>query len=333
MRALLNSAVEAFYRGIDRQPTKTALFNGAEEAGKALLVLPLDASDRAALGSVSGHRERALSLARSGDLDEATTAMNAARLLISLAHFSANAEPVARTAHYAAVSYLSYRRGDYDRARQEMEEALRQTDRISQLTGDNALLSARRVHLVHNIMKVDLASGTIPQVPRTGFAMLRFLAEGPSGWPLEFGPGPETRPDPPVAEYQSNKIVETVAEAAWPVSDRERRACWAETKRLVGCPQPPSGRAWAWLSLRRWQLERQSEEFLTEAASFLEAGPETTPKLWYAVALDVLEFCQDHQPDEAPRAMEAMATTIATSPFAPDFVRARVIQQVQVLQS
>ena len=185
----------------------------AREEAKGSRVVPLGGLDRLTLARISAHREKALSLARAGDLDEAAAAMNAARLLISVARFSANGEAGARTLHYAAISYLSYRRGNFARARAEMVHALRETDRISRQGGDHPHLAARRVHLVHNIMKVDLAARSITDVLQVGFAILRYLAEGPANWPSEFGPGPECRPDPPIARYHTNKIMDTIAEA------------------------------------------------------------------------------------------------------------------------
>ena len=324
MRALLDSAVEAFHAGITQQPTRRASLKEEEDAARELLLMPFSASDRVTLARISVRRERALSLARSGDLDEATKVMDSARLLMSLAQFSARAEPVARTAHYAAVSYLSYRRGDYARARQEMEEALRETDRISDMTGDNATLSARRVHLVHNIMRVSAAAGSTAEVPRLGFAVLLFLADGPAEWPSGFGCGPVTKPDSVATEHQSNKIAETIAEAIEALSEAECQTYSAATKRLMDCPQPPAPRVWAWLSLMRWQFENRTEEFLSEAAPFLRSGPGATPILWYAVALDVLESSREHTTKARMRATEAMVSAMLTSSATPSFVRTRV---------
>lgn len=324
MTSLLHSAVEAFHTGIAARTTQTASLDEVDEAAKGLHLAPLDASDRVTLRRISWYRERALSLARSGDLDEADKVMNATRVLISLAPFSANAQPYARTAFFAAASYLSYCRGEYARARGEMVDALRETNRIADLIGDTAALSARRVHLVHNVMKVDAASGAAGDVLRIGFPLLRYLAEGPGVWPPGCGPGPETRPDPHIAEYQSNRIVETIAEAAESHSGRECRAFCVETKRLADCRQPPSRRSWAWLRLKRWQFEGRAEEFLKGAASFLIAGPGAAPKLWFAVALDVLVLYWKHEPGEARKVTALMVNTMATSPGVPSFVRTGV---------
>ena len=323
LRALLDSAVEAFHSGI-AQPPKSKSLAKVKEAAKGLHMPPLRALDRVTLARISAHRERALSLARSGDLEAAATAMNAARLLMSLAHFSPKAEAIAQTSHYAAISYLSYRRGDYARARNEMVRALRETDRISRLTGDNPLLAARRVHLVHNIMKVDVAARLIADVPQMGFAILRYLTEGPAEWPSDYGPGPQRMPDPLIARYHSNRIVETIAEAVEASPDQERSAYHPEIKRLANCPQPPSLRAWSWLSLKRWQIEGKIEEFVGKAASFLSKGPGTTPTLWYAVALDILVLYARHEPDHVRKTTAAMVATMATSSAVPSFVRTKV---------
>ena len=326
LRALLDSAVAAFHSGI-AQPSKSKSLAKIREAAKGLHMPPLRALDRVTLARISVHSEKALSLARSGDLDEAATAMNAARLLMSLAHFSPNAEAVAQTSHYAAISYLSYRRGDYARARDEMVRALRATDRISRLTGDNPLLAARRVHLVHNIMRVDVAARLIADALQLGFAILRYLAGGPAEWPSDHGPGPQGMPDLPLALYHSNRIVETIAEAVEASPDQERIIAYhSEIKRLTNCPQPPSPRAWSWLSLKRWQIEGRTEEFVGKAAEFLSKGSGATPTLWYAVALDVLVLYTRHEPDHARKATAAMVATMATSSAVPAFVRTKVDQ-------
>ncbi len=323
MKSLLDSAVEAFHTGIVQRPK---LGKEVTRAAKGLRMPPLDASDRAILARIAAYRERALSLARSGDLDQAAKAMNAARFLLSLAHFSATVEPLVRSAHYAAVSYLSFRQGHHARARAEMMNALSETDRMSRLTGDNATLSARRVHLVHNIMKVDAMSGSPTDTLKIGFGMLRYLAVGPAEWPSDFGPGPQTRPDPLIAEFQSDKIVETMAKAVHSLPDRECAAYCVETRRLANCPRPASPRAWSWLALKRWQFEGQAQDFLSAATSFLSAGPGATPKLWYAVALDVVVSYRKYEPEHARRATEAMVSTMATSPAVPSFVRTRAVK-------
>ena len=324
LRALLNSAVKAFHSGIAHPPDSRSLAK-VEEAAKGLHMPPLSALDRVTLARISAHRERALSLARSGDLEEAATAMKAARLLMSFAHCSPNAAAVAETSHYAAISYLSYRRGDYARARHEMVRALRATDRISRLTGDNPLLAARRVHLVHNIMRVNVAARLIADGLQLGFAILRYLTEGPAKWPSDYGPGSESMPHPLIALYHSNKIVETIAEAVEGSPDQERIiACHPEIKRLTNCPQPPSPRAWSWLSLKRCQIEGRTEEFVGNAASFLSKGPGTTPTLWYAVALDILVLYARHEPGHARKTTAAMVATMAASSAVPSFVRAKV---------
>ena len=325
MRTLLNFAVEAFHRGLNQMPLEPPAFKDAERVAKRLVLEPCPASERAVLARIRLCTQRALSLARRGQLDEATSALKSAQLLmLSLAHPSATSRAVARTTWLAAASYLSYRGGEYAQARMEMLEALRETDCVSKLTGDNAALSARRIHLLHNIMKVDFASGLTTEVPRIGFAVLRYLAEGRAQWPSDFGPGPQIRPDPLAAEYQSNKIVETIAEAFDALADRECKVYGRETNRLVDCPRPPSSRAWAWLSLTHLQFMGRTEEFLREAGLFLREGPGVTPKLWYAIALAVLVSYRKHEPVEAPGATEAMVKTLATRSTVPSFVRTRV---------
>ena len=323
LRALLDSAVEAFHRGI-AQPPKTTSLAKVKEAAKGLYMPPLSALERVTLVRISAHGQSALSLARSGDLDEAAKVMNVARLMMSLAHFSPIAEAVAQTLYYAAIAYLSYRRGDYARARHEMVQALRATDRISRLTGDNPLLAGRRVDLVHNIMKVNVAARLIADVPKMGFAILRYLKEGPAEWPSDYGPGPQRMPDPLIAQYHSNRIVETIAEALEASPDQERIAYHPEIKRLANCAQPPSSRAWSWLSLKRWQIEGKVEEFVGNAASFLSKGPGTTPTLWYAVALDILVLYATHEPDRARKTTAAMVDTMATSAGVPSFVAVKL---------
>ncbi|MCY3677081.1 MAG: hypothetical protein F4Z31_13635 [Gemmatimonadetes bacterium] len=318
MKVLLDSAVDAFHVGLAQRPNRR---KDMAEAAKGLRMPSLSASERASLTRIAEHRERALSLARRGDLDEAVMAMNAARILMSLTRFSATVEPAVQSAHYAAVSYLSYRQGDYARARAEMVNALGETNRMS---GDNTTLSARRVHLVHNIMKVDAASGSPTDTLKMGFRILRYLAMGPTEWPSDFGPGPQTKPNPLIAEYQSDKIVETMAGAVESLPEGEYAPYCVETKRLSSWKQPPSPRAWSWLSLKRWQFEGQAQRFLSAAASFLSAGPGATPKLWYAVALDIVVSYREYEPERAGRATETMVSAIVNSPTAPSEVRTRL---------
>ena len=192
-----------------------------------------------------------------------------------------------------------------------MVHALRETHRISRQVGDNPLLAARRVHLVHNIMKGGSRGAVDHRCPSGRIRDSPLLGRGARGLAIRIGSGPECRPDPPIAREE--------------LPAQKRGDYDPEIKRLASCPQPPSPRAWDWLSLKRWQIEGRIREFLGEAVPFLNKGPGTTPNLWYAIALDVLVLCSTQEPSRTQRApMAAMATTMLTSSAVPPFVRTQV---------
>ena len=248
----------------------------------------LTPADQIALAKLTAPRERALALARSGQHDAAAASMKVAGLLLTFARFSREGRAYAQTLHHAADSYLLFRTGHHAEARARMLAAIDATAQLGTWWGDSEFIACRRVHLAHNVMRVDVASGATGDATRLGAELLSVLGStGVTGSTSDPRARLTAPTDARVAELFYNFVMETIAEllAALPASE-----AGAVVRSLSLTPPSADRRAWrgwTWLAIKAAALSDDPSHFLTAAEPFLRAGRQTTPSLWYAVALDL----------------------------------------------
>ena len=320
--ALLASALEAFREGrrvpwSPPQPTATqTLYEGQ-------IFRRLTSADRNAIAILAGPRENALALARAGKPDDASASMTIARFLLSVARFSREGHEYARTLHNAAESYLSFRRGDHAQSHARMVAAIEGTERLAGWWGESEFIVCRRVHLAHNLMRVEAAAGASRQAIGRGVRLLEYIAAVQAeGSGAESGGRTGTQLDAQVAELFFNLVVETLAELLVPLAVPDARAVLSSLSLIY---EPSVGRSWRgreWLAIRSASLGAHAREFLVAATPFLRAGRGTTPTLWYAVAFDLMQTYWALDPVAAQAGIEEIATELATSPRVPECMRA-----------
>jgi hypothetical protein len=315
-RALLAAAVDAFREG--RAAPPPAPIGGPSdgqlnEQFVAYMYRRLDQAERGSLSKVGEMREQALALSRAGRQEEAEATMKLTRFFLSVAGLSPMGRAAADTLQHAAEGYLSYRRGDFAEGSRRMDAAVDATDRLADAWGENFFTSARRVHLLHNQMKVEVRRGAVADAVRLGAGILAY-AGGSSAGPI---PAALARTvsamEPAIAHKFCNIIGAALAEALAGLPDDEARELLGLLDGVEPAGLAADARAWAWLPLKSAALADDPSGFLQAAAPFLRAGSTPAPVLWYAVALDVVRAARAVGAGDADGIAEIEAA-LATDP-------------------
>jgi hypothetical protein len=288
---LLARAVEAFAEG--RTARGTPAPGGLTDAqlNEQLLAYVyenLPQADQQALGRVSGVRERALELGRAGEQKEAEGTMKMCRFLLSASRLSPLGRAAADTLQQAAESYLSYRRGDFADASARMTLAIEATDRLADAWGEGPFTTGRRIHLLHNLMRVDARRGAPREAMALGTGILANLAGESAGPSLAALDRPTPELEAVIAEGFFGVVAATAAEVLAMVPDAEAKELLAPLAGMASERSVAGTSSWSWIALKSAALAGEPRAFLEGAAPFLRAGRGRTPVLWYAVALDVL---------------------------------------------
>lgn len=322
MTAEFRRALEAF-----REGRKAPWSLPAPEAAQALceryVLARLTPPDHVALARLAEARERALAMARAGRHDDARASMKLAAFLLSITQFSRDGRTYATTLHHAAESYLSFRRGNHSDARARMVAAIQTTDQLAVWWGDSEFIARRRVHLAHNLMRVDVARGATRDAMQLGTRLLECLAgvglEGPfREWRTPVGALMDARQ----VEFYFDLVTQTAAELLAPLPVKEARDLFPRSLRMHGLGIRRPWRGWEWLAIKTAALGDDRRCFLERAYPFLGAGRGETPTLWYAVAVDLARaYCAvDPTPDLAP--LEEIFAELAVAPRVPACMRA-----------
>lgn len=286
------------------------------------------AADRSALAALSEPRERALAEARRGDLAAATTSVRLAGFLLSLHRLSPQADAYARSLHQAAHSYVAFRQGDVQDARASMIAAIRWTDRLGEWWIASEFIAGRRIHLAHNLMKVEVAQGASDDAMQLGTQLVASVGAGALPGPTPHARATTAPLDRTIAEHQFNLVMETVAElvAALP-ADLARAYVASLGAHLSGVP--PAWRGWKWHAMKTGAPTHEPHHVLAAAIPFLRDGRQGGAVLWYGASLDAAGACATVA-REARRAetrrlarntMRAIAAQLEAAPRVPAVMR------------
>lgn len=321
---LLARALDAFHEGrTAAAPPRAGLTDGQlNEELLAYVYGRLPATDHASLARLGGAREQALSLSRAGKQEEAEATMKLARFLLSVAGFSPLGRAAADTLHHAAEAYLSYRRGDFADANARMAASVAATDRLADAWGESLFTTARRVHLLHNQMKVEARRGARREAVTLGAGVLAHLAGCSSHPGIPTLARPASALDPVIAIGLCDTVAATVAEALVGIADAEAKELLGLFAGVVPHGAATEARAWGWLPVKSASLADDPRGFLEAAAPFLRAGRGRAPVLWYAVTLDVVRAARKLGPGAVPDGVAEIEAMLSTGPRVPTCMQA-----------
>lgn len=289
-------------------PTATRV---AVETKRTLRMGPLAPADRATLNSLSEPRERGLAYARATELTQAAGSMRAARLLLTLARLSPAGRAYAETMQSAAESYVSYERRDYDAAFAQMQAAIDNTNLLAAEWGECEFIVCRRIDLGHNLMRVDMRRGALPDAVARGITLLDATLAAID----QLGSY--------VAGLLCELVASTLTELAALRSRDDARKILAPFFFRFAAHSLPSSRTEAWIALENAMLEHAHRLDLLTLEAFLAAGRERTPALWYATAIDAAGACEMLDANDGEDAADAIFAALASAQRVPDSIRAR----------
>jgi hypothetical protein len=329
-RALFARAVEAFREGLTAAappPPPGPTDRQLNEELLAYVYGRLDRSDHASIAKVGSIREHALALGRAGQQQEAEAAMKLARFLLSAAGFSPLGRAAADTLHHAAEAYLSYRRGDFGDAGARMAASVAATDRLADAWGESFFTTARRVHLLHNQMKVEARRGAAREAVVLGAGILAHLAgsSAHAGLPALARPVPALEPS--VADSFCEVVGVTLAEIFAAVPDAEARELLGLLADVTPARNRAAARVWAWLPLKSAAFADDPRGFLEGAVPFLRAGRGRAAVLWYAVALDVVRVARRVGAETTADGAAEIEAALGADPRVPKCIQAALGMQ------
>lgn len=263
------------------------------EIGMALMAR-LPAADAHALRESGPPRGEALSAARRGDDARARDAMRRAGALADDRVLTRAGVLTIRTLNAAAASYVDYRVARYEDAHRGMLDALASTNDLQDAF---PLMTQRRVHLVTNLVHMEVRRGRSADAVALAWPLLDFIEGNTAAWPLPDYEGNATPEivDATARARMADTLVCEVA-AALDVSGDGAYALMQPGRAHTGAaaqrqPCRDLMSAHAWLQLKCWELDGDVTSFLAGAAVFLGLPRIGGSTLWRAVASDVIRCC------------------------------------------
>lgn len=221
----------------------------------------------------------------------------------------------------AARAYLDYRLGQYDLAERQVRHASLIDDRIvGELDLD--IMSAHRVQLAHNLLRVSLRRGNAEDAIELAGAFLDYLELGVecAFSDLACPPARLRNVGEGLSSYWFDRFCGDVAVAAAgrmkPHTDLvlERLAPHAERQ---SCAEGAfASQAHGWLACVSVLARGDIDQFTETAAPALRAGRQAEPALWFATVAESARVCRTFGPEGA-RIANSMATQCASLPGAP----------------
>ncbi len=244
----------------------------------------------------SSARKQGLQAARLGNLKTARQSLAEAREVINWGDLSPEGNLICQSFQLAAEAYIDYKYGDFDQAREKINQALHiDVELISKHNYD--ILHLHRVQLAHNIMRVEARRFCIIEALSIGLLTLEYLHGRTVTMPI---PGKWTK-DQLLPIPKSNiisMIVQVASELALILADvkvinrKDLHGLFSinihKHNQHLDFYHP---RVLDWLELKRKFISSDSTMFFQLLPEFLSAGREEIPVLWYSAVSDFIYIC------------------------------------------
>ncbi len=222
-----------------------------------------------------------------------------------------------------ADAYLFYKLEEFDRARQLILHISALDQRLVTDFGF-VLLSAHRLQLGHNLLRIHTRLGEHSEAMQMGGGFLDYL---------ELGVEPETDallcaravldsvPDA-ILEHYFDKICGELAILLAGNTDAGTSELFqplihhADPEKCLGAGF--GSHAHAWVHMKQLALKGEVEAFLETAIDLLQLGRMSEPSLWFATIIEIVGVCRSLGPEASGLAdrMVAEASTLTDAPWA-----------------
>ena len=316
---LLQTTLEHCRRGYAK-PLKTTTDGANKLVEKQLLTLittRLLLTDQNLMGKFGNARFRGLNAARQGDLMAADCAFAEARVPLQLNKLSLEGSLLYESLLEQSESYLDYRRGDFEKARNRIFKAIA-NDIVLESEYGYEILFLHRIHLVHNLVRIDAQRRCFESALELACQILSYL-EGVS----------EVLPIPGIWGYervarQSPELVavmfaEVTNEIAIILAGQKRQLArhlfavtFAQMHLQTNDNRHCHPQAYIWLFIKQAFVNNDFTTFLERASDFLAFGRADTPLLWYATVIDLITLWDELALPDSELVRLEVASNMAT---------------------
>ncbi|MGZ7088726.1 MAG: hypothetical protein ACXVKH_04590 [Candidatus Angelobacter sp.] len=210
----------------------------------------------------------------------------------------------------ASEAYLDYSLKEFNSARDRLMEAI-QCDEILETQFSYRILHIHRVHLVENLMRLEFHAGRKSEAFALAHSLLLYLGGIAPALSISGAWGQEllSKVAPEVVCMKFAGITTDVAQFLAPLSTAEAREFFSVSALCFeSCNHkycPPA--ALEWFVIKRTFCDEQYLNFLSQASECLARGPQATPGLWSAIALDAISACDALFPEAEATKREILA--------------------------
>ncbi|MBW4562722.1 MAG: hypothetical protein KME32_16550 [Mojavia pulchra JT2-VF2] len=316
---LLRTTLESCRRSNEKhiKNTTNSANNLVEEHLVKLITTRLPLTDQKLISKFVNARLRGLNAARQGNLMAAECAFIEARIPLQLNKFSLEGSLLYESLLEQSQSYLDYRRGDFDKARNRIFKAIANDVVLEEKYGYE-ILFLHRIHLAHNLVRIDAQRKCFQGALELACQILSYL-EGvsellpiPGIWGYEL----VARQSPELVAVMFAEITSEVAIILAGQNRQLARHLFAvsfayfhlETDDYRHChPQ-----AYFWLLIKQAFLNNDFATFLGRASNFLAFGRADTPVLWYATLIDLITLCDEFALPDSELVRREVASSMVT---------------------
>lgn len=238
--------------------------------------------------------------ARSGEFEKARQLFNRGEAALKQFPVLEETALLAKTYWNAAVAYLQFRNGSSSEARGLLLEAMR-CDQILENKFDYHIFHNHRVHMVQNLIRLEIGDGNLARAFETARDVLLYLAgvSDTIAFPGTWSQRCLDKLPRQLVRTMFAGILGDVAEALAGLEKESAKRLFSIFSALVhgeitkGCHP----RATSWLVAKDRFLEGDQNAFLKAVAPLLSDGPCDTPNLWCSCLLDLCDICDSFGPD------------------------------------
>ncbi|MEH1840693.1 MAG: hypothetical protein V7L20_18530 [Nostoc sp.] len=292
---LFKTTLEHCQRGYAK-PIKTTTDSAnklVEEQLLRLITTRLPLTDQKLMGKFGNARFQGLNAVRQGNLMTAECAFAEARVPLQLNKLSLEGSLLYESLLEQSESYLDYRRGDFDKARNRIFKAIA-NDVVLESQYGYDILFLHRIHLAHNLVRIDAQRTCFENALELACQILSYLEGVSEVLPISgiWGYERVARQSP---ELVAIMFAEVTSEIAIILAGQNRQLArhlfavtFAHLHLQTNHNRHCHLQACVWLLIKQAFVNNDFATFLERASDFLAFGRADTPLLWYATVIDLI---------------------------------------------
>ncbi|MGX0966072.1 hypothetical protein AB7M63_006521 [Bradyrhizobium japonicum] len=291
---ILDRVQRAFLHGRHRPPSHAYAAAGKIFAAqfKDEVVSKLPPREFTAVEGFWQRQARGLSAAKKGDLEQSQSEFKAALSALEESALSEQAILLVRLLLDPGRAYYRYLLGDYGRARELVLGAAVTNHRLVTEFG-LAIVSAQRMQLCHNILRITTREGKREETVRLAAGYLSYLEHDVAPLPDEIDWAYIVRDFPDsIVQFYFDQVCGEAALALAGSDDWRAFSLLLDHAAPGNCSASFASHGHSWITVTRYRFREQIEEYLERVCALLELGKTGEPSIWLASVFDVAAVCR-----------------------------------------